>query len=357
MAKRTLIGRDYYDGLQALSEGNSENTFFKKALTYDTPTSGKEFIPVDYSAQIIMQVYEREWHRQAIPSFVMSTTKEKIPKFSDMAVAKYLASSITSVDPADQIAFSTRTTTDVEIELKTLTMNLMVENKFLAYNVNPQIEAMLRETLIAEMIESEVDVLINGDVSGTHQDADVTLADDRRKAFSGLRKLAGKTYNNENEIFEIATINKMQELLGRYGRGKVSELLLLVSPSVARQLRDAEQIQTLDKFGPQASVLTGEAGKVNGISTIETDFVRSDLNATGVFDNVTKDRTIAILFNPNFLYWGVPSKPERSLSVKIWDDPRFDRKQLIMIEDIGFVAQHNEAICVAYNVAKEVSES
>jgi hypothetical protein len=359
MAKTTLIGKEYYEELKKASEeGISENSFFKKALTYDTPTSGKEFIPVNYSAQIITQVYERAWHRQTIPTFVMSTTKEKIPKFSDMAVAQYLSASITSTDPANQIALSSRNTTDVEIELKTLTMNLMVDNKFLAYDVSPQIEGMLRETLISEMVESEVDLLINGDdTNPSHQDSDVSSASDRRKAFKGLRKLAGVTYDNNGDVFKISTVNRMQEKLGRYGRGRVNDLVLLVSPAVARQLRDTEQLQTLDKSGPQATILTGEAGKVNGISTIETGYVRSDLNASGVYDGESTDKTIAILFNPNFLYWGVPSVAERTLNLKIWDDPRFDRKQLIIVEDIGFVAQHNGAICVAYNIATDDDES
>lgn len=352
MAKRTLIGAEYYEALKSVSEGNSENSFFKKALRYDGTSEGKEMIPIDYSAQIILQVYEKEWHRQAIPSFVMSTTKEKIPKFSNMARGTYLSASITSKDPANQIAETIRNTTDVEIELKTLTMNLFVENKFLAYNVSPQIESILRNTLIDEMVETEVDVLINGDDSSSHQDSDVSSSNDRRKAFKGLRKLAGTKHDNKGEEFDISTLNKMIELLGRFGRGKISELVLLVSPNIATQLRDAEQLQTLDKFGPQASILTGEAGKVNGISVIDTDYMRSDLNASGVYDGVTKNLTGAILFNPNYLFWGVPSVAERNLSIKVWDDPRFDRKQLILVEDIGFVAQHNEAIVYAYNIAK-----
>lgn len=352
MAKQTLIGKEYYDKLRKVAEGDtSENSFFRKALTFNTSGSGKEFVPTQTSAEIILQVYEREWHRQAIPTFVMSNIKEKIPKFSDLAVAKYIASDITSVDLDNQIPLTDKSTTEVEIELKTLTMNLMVSNKFLSYNVSPQIETILRESLISEMIESEVDVLINGDDSATHMDSDVTASTDRRKAFKGLRKLAGKTLNVNNQVFTINTLNKMQELLGRYARGRANELILLVSPPVARQLRDTEQLQTLDKFGPNATILTGEAGKVNGISVIETDYVRSDLNASGVFDNVTKNRTIAILFNPNFCYLGVPAYADRTLNIKVWDDPRFDRKQLIVVEDIGFVAQHNNAICVAYNIA------
>lgn len=358
MAKKAIIGHEYYEALKAVAEKKSAgNNFFKKALTHDTSASGVDFIPESWSADIIRQVYERAWHRQLIPTLTMTTIKMNIPRFLTRWSGKFISGSISSTDPADQIGVTStaNSTGEREIELKTLSINMMVDNKFLSYNANKQIETILREDMIAGMYESEQDALVNGDGDGTHQDSDTQsgAATLPAKAFDGLRKLSAATdVDAGNAAFGTDEVSKMIKNLGRYGQGTKDRLVLLVPPSVADQIRrTVTQLQTLEKYGPQATIFVGEIGKIFGVSVIETNAIRETLNASGVYDGSTTDRTVALMFNVDYVFWGVPAYAERALSLKKWDDPRFDRVQLILTEDIGFQARHPEAICQCINIS------
>src|SRR5680860_1334818 len=56
-----------------------------------------------------------------------------------------------------------------------------------------------------------------------------------------------------------------------------------------------EQIETREKFGDAATVLTGQALRVDGIPVVPTPHLRQDLNATGVNDGVTATKTGVLL--------------------------------------------------------------
>jgi len=359
MAKKAIYGKEYYDELKLIANNKSgeSNNFYVKALTHDTSASGIDFIPEAWSSDIIRQVYEESWHRQLIPSIVMTTTKMNIPRFLTRWSAKYIGSSITSTDPANQIGITSTadSTGERELELKTLSVNMMVDNKFLVYNANKQIESILREDIISGVSESEQDVLVNGDDSATHQDSDTHsgAATLPAKAFKGLRKLSGATdVDNADAAFGSDEVSKMIKNLGRYGQGKKDQLVCLISPSVADQIRrTVTQLQTLEKYGPHATIFTGEIGKIFGVSFIETNSMRENLNASGVYDGVTTDRTVSVMFNTQHVFFGVPAFAERTLSLKKWDDPRFDRVQLILTEDLAFNAGHPEAIVTCINTS------
>lgn len=361
MVRIATIGKEYYDMLnEATKKGfNGGSNYFTKALTHSGSATGAEHIPEKWAATIIREVYERGWHRQVFNTYTMSSIKEHLPKFTDRWRAKYLGAPITTVDPADQIALTSTasSTGEREIELKTLTINLMIDNKYLVYNASPQIESILKEDLINAVMETELDAVINGDTSSTHQDADVHAlgADDARKAFSGLRKLAtGTTVDCEGNKFTYGYFNNMLKNLGRQARGQYQDLVLFVSPAIAAQIRLFPELVTLEKYGPQASVVAGEIGKLSQVTVVELDkeYMREDLNASGVHSgNEANDiKTMALLVNSKRCWLGVPRFLDRTLQIKKWDDPRFDRIQLIAKEDLGFQVTHTEAIVKAVNV-------
>jgi len=149
-----------------------------------------------------------------------------------------------------------------------------------------------------------------------------------------------------------AIVSKLIKSLGRYAQGRKNRCVLLGSTAVADQVRrNIVQIQTWDKYQGDATIFKGEIPPIFGIQFIESNFVREDLNAAGVYDDETGYRTELIIFNADFVFIGVPAKVDRTLQIKTWDDPRFDRIQLILLEDLGFQAKHTDAIAIAYNVA------
>lgn len=366
MVRKAIIGQEYYNHLQTISQkGWNEETsnFFKKALTHSGANTGADHIPEKWASEIIREVYERSWHRQVFNTYTMSSIKEHLPKFTDRWKGQYLASPITSTDPANQLPLQStaNSTGEREIELKTLTINLMIDNKYLVYNANPQVEAILREDLVNAMMETELDAVINGDSSATHQDTDVASAPatDARKAFDGLRKLAtGAVVDCEGNAFTFGYFNRMLRNMNRYARGQYQDLALFVSPGVAAQIRLFPELVTLEKYGPNASVVAGEIGKLSQVTIIELDdeYIREDLNASGVNSATAVEnvKTIAILVNTKKCWLGVPQFVERTLSIKKWDDPRFDRVQLIAKEDLGFQLSHPDAVVIAKDVSPVV---
>jgi len=353
--KYTPMGVGFYDEMQKIAKGMDadRDNFFTKALTYDGSSSGADFIPEKWAANIIRQIYEKAVHRQLFNTYVMSAIKENIPKFTSRMSGSYQSASITSTDPANQLGLSSPTTGEREIELKTLYINLMVDNKFLVYNASPQIEEKLMDDLVEAIAETELTAIINGDDSTTHQDSDVTVASDARKAFKGLRKLATATaVDASGGAYGIDDFNKQLRYLGRYARGKYDQCVLFVSPAGAEDMRQWTQLQTMEKYGPNAVVVKGEVGKVQNVTVIETDLVRDDLNASGVNGATTTLNvfTVAILCNAKMQYMGVPKYADRTLKIRKWDDPRFDRKQLIALEDFGFQTEFTESICIAKNI-------
>lgn len=354
-----VIGKDYYEGLKELSEKGAsvnQDNFFYKSLAWDEGNSGEEFVPTILASRVIRQVYERSWHRQLFNTFPMSSVKEEIPKFTRKWTAKRMSSSISSTDPADQLdVTSTSDSTGVrELHLSTLTVNLMIENKFLVYNTNDQIDTLIEEDLVSGIEETELDAIINGDSSDTHQDEDVEDSDDPRKAFDGLRKLSSVEYDVDNNSFSFSDFNNMLKEMGRYARGNYEDLVLFVSPSVARDIRLWNELTTIDKYGPNATVVNGEIGKVSQVSVVEIDgsIMREDLDTDGTYDSAGEtDRTIAILTNRSYCWLGVPRYASRTLGVRRWDDPRFDRMQLIGKVDLAFNVSFDEAVVVATNIS------
>lgn len=359
MLRKAILGTEYYKSMDATSKKKMSDSasFFKKALTNDTSASGEEFIPEIWSADIIRQLYERGWHRQVIPTMTLTSEKQELPRFKSKWSASYIGSQIVSTDPANQLPLeSTTDSTEIrEIHMKTLSINLMVGNKFLAYNASAQIETILKEDMVNGMLEAEITAIINGDDSATHQDTDTQAgaATLPEKAFKGLRKLASSTpVNNAGATFSEDTVSKQLKALGIYAQGKKDRCVLLISTAIADQARrNILPIQTLEKYGSDATIFKGEMPPIYGVQPIETNFVREDLNAVGVNDGVTTNLTESIMFNADYVVIGVPQNSERAMKMSKWNDDRFDRVQIIVIEDFGFQAKHTDAINVAYNVS------
>jgi len=66
---------------------------------------------------------------------------------------------------------------------------------------------------------------------------------------------------------------------------------------------------TLDKFGPNAAVLSGALTKLDGIDIVLSRFQRNIYNATGVFDNVTENLTLTHLVHRKAIKIGMRSAP------------------------------------------------
>ena len=376
-------GYDYYKTMKDAAAGavrTGEQGFFHKALGIDSTGTGKEFIPESYSSKIIWQIYEDSWARQLFGTWVVTAgVKENIPKFSTgLTEASGVSSPVdalpTELTAAEAIAKATIASTEVEIELKTLTISLQVQNKWFAYNVNPQIEGELRAEIAGRMIEQEENLLINGDTTLTSGGADninytynstshrngvntATGDNEHLLLFNGIRKSAtGTAVDAGTAAFAASHFRNAIKNLGVFATKGRDKLAYFVSPDLYSAMLGWEEIETMEKYGAGATIVKGEVFRIYNIRVVLTDKMPNSTTTGGTNGTLTDSTgtraasgnsyTEFLLLYIQTVIIGVPSKPERTFNIYKDDisERKYDRTMLYAIEDYGFAFKWTEAI-------------
>ncbi len=180
------------------------------------------------------------------------------------------------------------------------------------------------DELVSTLLYAEEDAQVNGDVaagSGTALDADrvaAAWAKDHIAAFNGYRKIIrGQTSPARAacvtaKVITEADIMALKILAGKYAMGLANQTSVLVTSALGynRMLtmkddQGNQLVTTLDKIGPQATVITGQMGSVFGLPIIPSDVVREDLDVNGTAAGVTAtDRTAVYLVNRDQFLFG-----------------------------------------------------
>ncbi len=102
---------------------------------------------------------------------------------------------------------------------------------------------------------------------------------------------------------------------------------------------------TLEKYGPAATIMTGELAKVDGISVLVSEKMREDVNASGFNDSTTNVlATLLMAYLPGFV-----RGTRRGLQVRPWIDPRSGTQNLVQDWRGDFEPVYNastQPICV-----------
>jgi hypothetical protein len=166
----------------------------------------------------------------------------------------------------------------------------------------PWLQGMMAESG-ADALE---DAYINGDDSATHQDSDIqAIAKHHAKGWKGFRKLsvglAALRLDASTGGIVSGNIRSLIKLLGKYGVQK-RNLILLVGVKGEADLLGDSNVLTVDKVGPEATILTGKVPMIFGVKIITSARVREDLNATGVYDSTTVTKgSYTLVHVPSFL--------------------------------------------------------
>ena len=273
-----------------------------RAMDTQTSSEGTEWVPRELSASLIERVNLQLLVANLFPSIVMPTPTFDIPAKSVSRVRGGRlaeATADTGQAKARKVTPGTRkvTLTAVKFAIEALVSRDLEEDAVLA--ILPFIEEELIEGLAAD----QEDAILNGDTTATHMDADVTDADDPRKFYVGLRKsaAAGAKSDAGNDKLTVADLRVNRSKMGKYGV-RPSGLAHILGIQNYIQLLDDTSVLTLDKYGPNATILAGELGKVDGSPIIVSEYMRNDLNATGVQDGVTTNRSTALtVYTPGFV--------------------------------------------------------
>jgi HK97 family phage major capsid protein len=290
----------YKDGIGEVSE-------LGKALNTGTASHGGDWVPTDLSAQVI-DILERNLVVATLfQSIDMPTQPFEIPQKTARSTTYYVNES-TSDNPnlfrASQPTVGKLTLTAKKFANRVNLSDELTEDGIVA------MLPLIREDIATSQARAVEDTLINGDTTATHQDSDVTGVDDVRKSISGIRKLINTAakYDVDEDgsgSLDIEDFRNARKLMTNtagaaiYG-ADTAGLSWLTSIHGGLKMMNAlkDYVTTIDKFGEsRATILKGTLGAVDGIPLLTSEFVRVNLNASGVYDASVTTKTVVIIVN------------------------------------------------------------
>jgi HK97 family phage major capsid protein len=323
------------------------------AMAMDSTTSaeGDEFVPTLLSGNLIERVELALMVVALFPSLDMPSNPFEIPGFGTRTRG---GKAVEQTADTGQTGFLkiTPATRKITLTAVKFAAEALVSKELEEDSIVP-ILPFIREELVSQMAHDMEDAVINGDTTGTHQDSDVTAATDPRKNWDGLRKLAnaGAKTDGGNAVLTAAMLRTNRKKMGKYGVNPNDVVHVIGIGQYVNLLSDAN-VLTVDKFGPNATILTGELGKVDGIAIVVSEYVRADLNATGVYDNTTTNRSIAITTNRRGFLVG----NRRTVTVQLLTElyAEYDQDAITVSHRKAFVKRYASADnvhAVTYNLA------
>jgi hypothetical protein len=112
------------------------------------------------------------------------------------------------------------------------------------------------------------------------------------------------------------------------------------------------EVVTVDKYGPSATILTGELAKLDGIPIVVSEFVREDLNDAGVQDGMTEtDTVLPLVYRPGFMYGD-----RRNVTMLVLREvyAEMDQDAIIATQRLDFQAMHEATtefiVGLGYNI-------
>lgn len=336
-----------------------------KAALDGTSGHGLEMLPNELAEEIIGRVWQESWIRNSFRPVNMDMVTMDISKITTGLTMQRKGK---TDQRADETQYGTD---DVSLELCTIMGNVPIEKKQIVYGIAAQLPSIEQDIKNA-VAEAEENMVLNGDTTATSAYADningkydatdfpngIVGDRDQRLCFDGLRKKAidgGLDVNASGQVLSSTHIRKAFKQLGRLGVRK-GDLLIIMSLSVSTGVLDWTNLQTVDKYGPSATILTGEIGKIFGVSSIATDLISDTLDANGVERDqsaVGTDYSVVLVVNKTVPIIGNPAMADRKFKIALDESVRDDEIYLVPIEDIAFAVRYTNGIAYIRNVLPE----
>jgi HK97 family phage major capsid protein len=308
---------------------NSAITELRKAMDTAEAGGGTEWIPTGFSKELIdrvrIEMKVATLHRR----INMPTNPFKVPVLSADPTAYYMAESTS--DEAPKFKTSQDTTRNFQFTAKKLAVRVVFSEEITEDSIVPLLPH-LKDVIVKALRAGEEKGIIDGDTAATHQDSDVTDSKDARKAWNGYRKVILAAAKVDLSTFNTTNLRTMRSNMTNVYAGDPNKLAYVCSVKGMINMMNLTEVITVDKYGPKASILTGEIAKIDNIPVILSEYVRDNLNASGVYDGVTTSKSIVILLNRDAFMIG----DRRKVNVKVWQDPRTDQQELIITTRLDF---------------------
>lgn len=273
---------------------------------------GADWIPTFFSATLIQDVYLATTVTNLFPRFNMASDTVRVPTLLSRPTPYRAAGATQAADWATPaVTPSTVGTGYVTFDAEMIKL-IIGHSDEIAEDSIVAIAPLLRTQAIDAMAEGLEDAIINGSVLLTDLDNDsagnelwatTTGTTDVRNAWDGLRKLAvtaGSTRDaGGTGAFDRTDLLQTKALMHKYALQR-SQCSWVTGVDAEPLVLDLDELITLEKYGPQATIKTGEIGRLFGYPTVISPLVYGPnqgvgLNASGVWDNTTTTTTIMML--------------------------------------------------------------
>lgn len=320
-----------------------------RAMDVDTSAEGTEWVPTGIGALLHEKVRAAGKVAPLFSRVDIPTNPWKWPVEGADATA-YRVAEPTS-DTATKVTASTAGTAAATFDAEIFGGRVLFSRSLEADSAIAILPYVQRKLVLAFM-NAEEQAVLDGDSDGTHQDTDVgSSTTDARTAWDGLRKKAlAQTVATATSI-SAANLGTVRKAMGKWGVNP-TDLAFIIGVSNLHGLLADTNLLTVDKMGPNATILNGQIGAVHGVPVIVSEHVRENLNASGVYDAITTTKTYMLCVNRNEWAFG----QRMALDVEVDDSIYRETFQRVLVgfmredfQNIGDAAT-NEDTAIAYNV-------
>jgi len=294
--KRATTGSE---GFQVAREHPAFKDQYKRvlrAMDTDTSNEGVDWIPTGIGASLHERVRASGKVAPLFQRINLPTNPWKWPLEGADATA-YRVAEPTS-DTATKVGASTPGTGAATFDAE-IFGGRVIFSKSLEADSAIQMVPYVQRKLVQAFVDAEERAVLDGDTDGTHQDSDTNSAGatDAAWAWDGLRKrgLANAAASGGSAL-TVALLAARRADMDHYGLNP-AECAFIVPISGYYALVTDSNVITVDKLGPQATILNGQLGSLYGIPIIVSEHVRTNLNASGVHDAITTTKTYALCVN------------------------------------------------------------
>lgn len=289
--------KTYRESLDLLAKaGDMRAKAVNAALDTQTATQGLEWIPTNLSNNLIDYIWRNVRIASLFNRINMPTPVYKLPLLTGHAIAYGVEESLA---PADfytmPIPASTPDSGDATLTAKKIAAMVIASYELNEDNVFDVVN-LIRQEVSAAIAHGLDTVCLNGDTANTLDGGLVTHAKDVRRLMDGIRKGTNVGAKVDLATFSVANLRALRAAMGPYAL-ELDNLAFIASIPAYFKMLGVAEVLTVDKYGPNATIVAGEMGKFDGITVAVSDKVYTNLNATGVYDGTTTTKTILALIN------------------------------------------------------------
>jgi HK97 family phage major capsid protein len=239
------------------TEGWLERRFVEvtKAVTGSDLTN---YIPTTFSNRVLQLIRLQPSLAQLLPQVDMPSQTYKIPLSISGISVVYVA-------PATSVTLSNASAQGLTLDAKKLAAGVEVADEVTEDSIvaiMPEFQAALAQAF-AEALENAI---LNGDTAS---------ADHLLKVWDGILKRA---HSLSVDTFSAQHIQQACAAMGKLGVNP-NEVVIVVNPAKFAEMVGWAEVSTVDKYGAQATIVTGELAKLYGKPVVVSAFVPEDVHA------------------------------------------------------------------------------